>query len=317
MLKLNINERAIADIYSGLSAGCTKIKLNNITSSDDVMLLYKMCLSKHPEIINVDYGRILIQSGSDGDYLKVNPKVGWNKFKKAKCEFTPEDSRIMLAYAENIAIKLELSKRSDLKKAVAIHNYLTETVTYEDFENAHDAWGALIDQRAVCEGIAYAFCLLAKKCGLESVVVSGFLEGHPHAWNMVSINSKLYHLDVTSDLRAKGSGFKSYDYIFLKDSDLKDRTWNRNVYPVCSHNQHNYFIVTHSFASSVNEAVEIIERQLDNHKIVYFRCCDNFKLDENMVRLLFKKACKKTNRFFSSISFQINPTINTVQIIYK
>lgn len=317
MLKLNVNEKVINDIYDGLSSGHSKIKLSNKSDFDDVMLLYKLCLSKYPEIINVDYGRLYIQTDICTNYLMVMSKVGWHKIKRANCKFTLEDSKFIDNYAVDIVKRLNIASKSDMKKAVAIYDFLSETVTYEETENAHDAWGALIDKKAVCEGVSYAFCLLAKKCGLESVVVDGLLNGQSHAWNIVSIDNKPYHLDVTSNLDSKENGINNYDYIFLQDSDMKNREWNRKIYPMCNHQQHNYFMITHSYASNDDDAINIITRQIDKHKIVYFRCSSNLKLNEMWVQHLFIEACKKQNYSFSSLSIQINPIINSVLVVYK
>lgn len=317
MLKLNINEKLLNDIQEGLSAGKNKIKLKNKFYSDDVMLTYKLCLSKNPEIINVDYGRIGILPGMGIDYLSVNQKVAWNTLKGKVSDFTMDDSRTLSEYAERIAKELRLSTKSNMKKVVSIYDYLSKNVIYIDTENAHDAWGALIDKKAVCEGISYAFCLLAKKCGLAAVVVSGKLKGQPHAWNIVSVEGIPYHVDVTANLEAKENGISNYDYIFLRDSDLKEREWDKSVYPKCNSNQHNYFMIARSFATNENEAINIILRQIYNHKVIYFRCSENMILNENLAQRLFIKSCEKANKHFSSLSIIINPKINTAQIIYK
>lgn len=317
MLKLKINENLINDIQVGLLEGKDKIKLKNKSGTDDIMLTYKICLSRNPEIVNVDYGRIGVISGIENDYLKTNPKVGWDSVKGQNYIFTLEDSKRLCKYAEKISNELFLSKKDDMKKVVAIYDYLTKTVTYAETENAHDAWGALIDKKAVCEGISYAFCLLAKKCGLNSTVVSGKLKGQPHAWNMVSVEGFPYHVDITSNLDSKNNNASNYDYIFLKDSDLKEYEWDRCVYPVCNSKHHNYFIITHSYATNETEAINIISRQLHKHRIIYFRCSDNMILNEVSVQGLFIKACEKTRRSFSSLNILINTKLNTAQIIYK
>lgn len=57
MLKLKINENLINDIQVGLLEGKDTIKLKNKSYADDIMLTYKICLSRNPEIVNVDYGK--------------------------------------------------------------------------------------------------------------------------------------------------------------------------------------------------------------------------------------------------------------------
>lgn len=126
MLKLKINESLINDIQLGLLEGKDKIKLKNKTYADDVMLMYKLCLSRNPEIINVDYVKIGVISGVVNDYLKINPKIIWDKSKGKDYVFTLEDSKRLSKYAERIVNELYLSKKSDMQKVVSIYDYLSE-----------------------------------------------------------------------------------------------------------------------------------------------------------------------------------------------
>lgn len=73
------------------------------------------------------------------------------------------------------------------------------------------AYGALKDGLANCSGYALAFDLLAKRAGLPSLVVQGFLETdgdlrEGHAWNMVQLEGKWYQIDVTRGDFLFGSG---------------------------------------------------------------------------------------------------------------
>lgn len=100
---------------------------------------------------------------------------------------------------------------SDFEKEIQIIKYLVENVTYDVDELANDshfindsykAYGALVNHKAVCSGYAKAFDLLAKKCGLSSIVVTGEAinsdnQNGPHAWNQIYLDSEWYNVDVT------------------------------------------------------------------------------------------------------------------------
>lgn len=106
---------------------------------------------------------------------------------------------------------------TELERELAINQYLCDTCTYDDdaLDNAalHDyqytdeefidsftAYGALINGKCVCAGYAAAFKLLADAAGLDSVVVTGVLEGNlAHAWNKVRIDGEWEILDVTNN----------------------------------------------------------------------------------------------------------------------
>jgi len=106
---------------------------------------------------------------------------------------------------------------TDLEKSIAINQFLVDTTEYDwdaldnaeqnNFQSVDDifndsftAYGILINRVGVCAGYAAAFRLLADEAGLESIVVTGYLEGFlPHAWNRVYIDGQWYTIDVTNN----------------------------------------------------------------------------------------------------------------------
>ena len=106
---------------------------------------------------------------------------------------------------------------TDLEITFAINNFLVDTTDYDyaALENAEQnnfkyvdsryndsftAYGILINRVGVCAGYAAAFRLLADEAGLESIVVTGYLEGFlPHAWNRVNIDGQWHTVDVTNN----------------------------------------------------------------------------------------------------------------------
>ena len=100
---------------------------------------------------------------------------------------------------------------------MAINQFLVDTAEYDwaalenaelyDFQHvdpryndSFTAYGILINRVGVCAGYAAAFTLLADAAGLESIVVTGYLEGFlPHAWNRVNIDGQWHTVDVTNN----------------------------------------------------------------------------------------------------------------------
>lgn len=91
-------------------------------------------------------------------------------------------------------------------KAFAIARWLVENVVYpQDWqERAGDdlntAYGALVNNEAVCDGLAKAYDFLCKKAGLETIYVtssSTSADSTGHAWNMICIDENWYHVDTT------------------------------------------------------------------------------------------------------------------------
>lgn len=113
--------------------------------------------------------------------------------------------------------KIIKPRMSDEEKELAINQYLCDTITYDEdalvsaeendflyvderYNDSFTAYGALVNGKCVCAGYAAAFKLLADAAGLDSIVVTGFLEGSlSHAWNKVKIENEWQIVDVTNN----------------------------------------------------------------------------------------------------------------------
>lgn len=102
----------------------------------------------------------------------------------------------------------ELENEFDREKL--IHDRLADRVVYASGENAHNAYGAIVEGKAVCDGYSRAFQYLLYRAGIQSFVVTGssinpstgLAEGH--AWNLVRINGEYYHTDLTWNDQSSG-----------------------------------------------------------------------------------------------------------------
>lgn len=102
----------------------------------------------------------------------------------------------------------------ELKMVYKIHDAIVRRVNYDmDADDKFNAGGAIIDNQAVCQGYAMAFTYLCQAAGIECITVKGETESGSHAWNMVKIDGKWYHLDVCWD----DTELYDYDFfVFLK-----------------------------------------------------------------------------------------------------
>ena len=120
--------------------------------------------------------------------------------------------------AEQVVSEIISDSMSAREKEFAINQYLCDTVTYDDaallnaeqysfmkvdseFYDSFTAYGALIDGVGVCASYAASFKLLADTAGLNSVVVTGYLDGTlAHAWNRVELeNGQWATIDTTNN----------------------------------------------------------------------------------------------------------------------
>lgn len=119
--------------------------------------------------------------------------------------------------AAQITDEIITDTMTDLEKELAINKYLCDNAEYDDdaLENAaeHDfkyvddsysdsftAYGVLVKGVGVCASYSAGFKLLADEAGLDSIVVTGYLEGNlPHAWNKVKLDGQWNIVDSTNN----------------------------------------------------------------------------------------------------------------------
>lgn len=120
------------------------------------------------------------------------------------------------------------SSLTDVQKALLIHdrlavhceyeyqNYLDEKLTVDSYS----IYGSLVKKQAVCQGYAEAYMYLLDKVGIDSYVCSSVQLGH--AWNIVEIDGRYYHVDVTWDDPVWDiSGMVKHTYFLLSTNALK------------------------------------------------------------------------------------------------
>lgn len=201
------------------------------------------------------------------------------------------------------------SSMSEYQKEKAIHDYLVKTVSYDhdaltSATHAYDAFnvlGPLLKKRAVCWGISCAFKLLCDYCRIKSFVVIGDTipkQGDAgHAWNMVKIDEKTFHVDVTWDIKDKGDISFCYDYFNLDDKLIRfDHTWKSTLYPPCDSIQHNYYYKNRLYVKSVGDLSTYISNRLRaNKKYIALKYANNMPpkiLIEGAIKAGFLKAGK-------------------------
>ena len=193
------------------------------------------------------------------------------------------------------------SHLSPLKREKILFNYIANHITYDHKAaqdsktaagqslQASDAWsayGALVERKAVCQGIACAFKLLCDQVDIPSLVVIGSIlkTKERHAWNIVRIEGHFYHVDCTWMLRSSIDTripFRRYRYFNIPDPLFEDeRTTEMSYLPACRSMRHNPFFIKGLCASNENETAENLIRQIKNGKDRFAVLCVGFRLTE-------------------------------------
>lgn len=126
----------------------------------------------------------------------------------------------------------------ELEKIKYIHDFLCRSVTYDKLKKSysHEVIGPLTNGVGVCEGIAKTAKLMCDQLGVECIVV--LCENDPdrgikyrHAWNIVKLGGKYYHMDATFDNTLSKCGETRYDYLLLDDGRIR-RDHLPSIWPV-------------------------------------------------------------------------------------
>lgn len=236
-------------------------------------------------------------------YLFFNDNMSYDEFIDAKAEFDKTVDKIVANAPKNA---------SDYELELYANNYIIENCSYnreaaeskELVDNANDAYGALVDGSAVCEGYARAFQLLCTKLGIDCVMVYGINDNVPHAWNCAKISGEWYHVDTTNN--DADEYFNVNALLNLNDEQMyavselnpffdeiseeqaNDISYNTYV-PKCTSTKYNYYRNTFCVISDIedsDEAVqEIADAARDGEEYAVFLIEDNLNFEDTLYTL--------------------------------
>lgn len=155
----------------------------------------------------------------------------------------------------------ETAGMTDLQKETRIHDMLARTVYADDGPLSHTMYGPLVDGRGVCDGIAMAFCHLCRAAGIGCRIVRGTIGGRePHAWDIVTLGGRDYHVDVTHDLVCNSyPGCRAY--LNVTDRDISGQySWDGAG--TCDSTGMNYHAANGLMFRTIGDADPVLRRAL-------------------------------------------------------
>ncbi len=146
-------------------------------------------------------------------YIDSNPVVIIPNYQENTWQFFSSSEMVYKAARRYAAA---VTAKDDYGKCRQAHDIIANAITYKNNgkKSCHDINGPALTGKGVCSGIAklykYTMDLLRVPCI--------YLDNTDHAWNMVKVNGKWRHVDVTFDLnQGYGSGYK---YFMLTDEQI-------------------------------------------------------------------------------------------------
>lgn len=185
-------------------------------------------VNQYGKIMALKAGTAVITAKTAGMELKCRVKV--YKRNKKNC--------LKVIYSKYV--KKEMT---DYEKIYAAHAWLIQNVKYDKTfyrtgtvpAISHTAEGAFNRGIAVCDGYSKAFIIIMEHYGIKCKMVTG----GTHAWNMVKIKNKWYHVDCTYDDPIVNGSFNNrnvfLDFFLKTDKQMRlTHVWDYSAFPKCN-----------------------------------------------------------------------------------
>ncbi len=241
-------------ITDGIENSKTEISIYNGTdavSEAELIMVYDAYMKDHAEHFWRDNGYSYSYNSETILSLKPTYLFSGDDLNSAKAQFETVVNEILSGIEPSM---------SDYEKELYLHNSLAERVAYTSSSNAHNAYGALVEGKAVCEGYSEAFQVLLHRAGINGYLVTGASinpatnSAEGHQWNAVEINDKFYYVDVTwddQDSKLYHAYFNIPESVLTVDHALDILEYTM---PACTSDDMFYFNVNGGKISELNVA---------------------------------------------------------------
>lgn len=198
---------------------------------------------------------------------------------------------------------------SDYEKELAFHDYLvthcqyTEDVEgYEAGDDIYRAYGALINHNAVCNGYAEALQLLLQCAGIPSKFVVGTAGDIDHAWNLVELDGKWYHLDSTwnDPLPDQGNNVLHAYFNVTDEIMAVNHTWEKERYPKATDLNYNFYKKNQSYFTDFETYKTMAyDKLIHRGDTRYEAAIENYMIKEEDMQFIFEN-----NEYYNSVVWQ-------------
>ena len=217
-----------------------------------------------------------------------------------------------------------VARCSDEEKLLYIHDFICKNVRYDKLKKqySHEIIGVLGHGVGVCEGIAKAVKILCDALQIQCIIA--LAENNPekgvkyrHAWNVVRLDKKYYHLDCTFDLSLGNPEEIRYDYFLLSDKQIF-RDHERLVWrvPACEDADRFYYKKKKLSFTKTEEVQKRAAQAVKKGKPLLFHWRGGYmtrEIVQEFLRIFKEEAAKKEK--FAQVSLNWAQAIVKVRFI--
>ncbi len=142
-----------------------------------------------------------------------------------KYGMTKEEADYVEEETQRLAPIITKNAKNDHDKVKAIHDYVVLNTEYDQKmrQEFNTPYHALKRKETLCSGYSTLTFKLLEAVDVPVRLISGTSNGVGHAWNMVQLDGKWYHLDTTwDDPVNRPADYVTYNYYMLDDRTLKE-----------------------------------------------------------------------------------------------
>lgn len=300
----------------------------------DVISGYIANIIENDEYLNYSYRSVNMAYKAYGTDITITLKF---TYYESATEMKYVDQQVKAILSK--IIKPEMNNHEQVK---AIHDYLVLNLGYDTTLISNSPYTALTEGITACNGYAMLAYKMLKELGFEVRLISGVASSQAynpqnHAWNLVKLDGKWYHLDVTwDDPVPDEAGRIFYDYYLLSDKEIsKNHSWKQGgingeekQYPTSTTSYSDLlqgklsttneaeryqelmetiglqYLLPEYTSSRLIELREMIGNQFSNYKNEFSLryIDDNGDLSENLRKIIYENAIKNNVKSWSFLT---------------
>jgi len=118
-----------------------------------------------------------------------------------------------------------LPEMSDWQKALSVHEYIVLHTIYDVELMKNTGYDSLVDGSTVCYGYSMLYMDVMNRLGIpcQIVIAPDTGDGYGHAWNVVQLDGRWYHVDATwADPVPDVYGFSMHEFFLKTDVEFRE-----------------------------------------------------------------------------------------------
>lgn len=229
-------------------------------------------------------GGDVITGTSDDESAEITPiyddSAVVSAYKTGNTDGLDEKEKTILDEAVKAMSEFYRDDMSEKEAVIAAHDWIVTNLVYDQGEllavpkktpDTENPYGALVLRQGICMGYTTLFQLFMDMIGIDSQIIHGDGMGvdvwEEHAWNLVEIDGKYYHVDTTWDdfVPDEEGRMPFHMYTLVPDSAMEVlHRWNRDDFPKAESEDLLYYESNGLFAENRDDILSIQKNAYDS-----------------------------------------------------